>query len=129
MIYDIGGNKGVKNVKVPLEEQAQYCLTDDEVLQLARWAVIIEDHYSAQAGYKKPMDIEWAKDGASGELFIVQARPETVHSQRNVNVYRTFHLKEASPDVLISGNSVGKSYHKVVSLGAGHGGACAYATY
>ena len=56
-------------------------LSDDEVLKLSRWAMVIEDHYSHRHGRPTPMDIEWAKDGRSGELFIVQARPETVHSQ------------------------------------------------
>ena len=72
----------------------RFCLTDDEVLTLARWACLIEAHYSARAGHAQPMDIEWAKDGATGELFIVQARPETVHSRED----RARRRRDVSPD-------------------------------
>ncbi|MGL5035100.1 MAG: PEP/pyruvate-binding domain-containing protein, partial [Microcystaceae cyanobacterium] len=77
MVYDTGGNKLTKNVEVPEGDRDKYCITDEEILQLARWACIIEDHYSQVRGMDTPMDIEWAKDGQTGELFIVQARPET----------------------------------------------------
>jgi len=107
MIYDEHGNKATKNVPVTPEEQKKFCLNDDEILQLARWACIIEDHYSGKVGKFKPMDMEWAKDGKSGELFIVQARPETVHSQQKKNVYQTYHLT-GKGKVLITGHSVGK---------------------
>ena len=66
-------------VPVPGEERDRFSLTDDEVLTLARWGCLIEEHYSRKAGHPMPMDIEWAKDGRTGELFILQARPETVH--------------------------------------------------
>jgi len=89
-----------------VEERRRFCLTDDEVLKLAKWALIIEDHYSSQAGYFKPMDIEWGKDGETGELFILQARPETVQSQRDASVLETYVLKE-SGRVLVSGTAVG----------------------
>ena len=83
MIY---GNSGAKvltrNVEVPEAERRRFCLTDDEILELARYAMNIEEHYSKKAGRDLPMDIEWARDGRSGELFIVQARPETVQSQK-----------------------------------------------
>lgn len=108
MIYDLHGNKSTKNVKVSPEDQKRFCLDDEEILTLAKWACIIEEHYSRKAGKFKPMDMEWAKDGKSGELFIVQARPETVHSQRAKNVYKTYHLKSENPTVLITGHSVGK---------------------
>lgn len=108
MIYDLHGNKATKNVPVPKEEQRKFCLTDDEILTLARWACTIEEHYSRKAGKYKPMDMEWAKDGESGELFIVQARPETVHSQRAKNVYQTYHLETSERKVLVTGHSVGK---------------------
>src|SRR6187397_2598405 len=81
LIYDIGGGKMVKNVPVSPEDRARFAISDDEILTLARWACIIEDHYSAKKGGACPMDIEWAKDGNTGELFIVQARPETVRSR------------------------------------------------
>ncbi len=108
MIYDEHGNKGTKNVPVPPEEQKKFALNDDEILTLARWATIIENHYSMKAGHYKPMDMEWAKDGKSGQLYIVQARPETVHSQRAKNKYETYHLDADEKKVLVTGHSVGK---------------------
>jgi pyruvate,water dikinase len=106
MIYDVGGNKLTKNVEVSQGDREQYCINDDEILQLARWTCIIEDHYSKVRGMDTPMDIEWAKDGLTGELFIVQARPETVQSQKSANIIKTYELKEHST-VLVTGRSVG----------------------
>ncbi|MBD2129472.1 phosphoenolpyruvate synthase [Microcoleus sp. ZQ-A2] len=106
MVYDMGGSRLTKNVWVPEAEQDKFCLTDDEILQLARWAVQIEEHYSHVRGVYTPMDIEWAKDGLTHELFVVQARPETVQSQKSTNVLKTYHLKEHS-EVLVRGRSVG----------------------
>eukprot|EP00012_Vannella_robusta_P010117 CAMPEP_0206201792 /NCGR_PEP_ID=MMETSP0166-20121206/11770_1 /ASSEMBLY_ACC=CAM_ASM_000260 /TAXON_ID=95228 /ORGANISM="Vannella robusta, Strain DIVA3 518/3/11/1/6" /LENGTH=819 /DNA_ID=CAMNT_0053620557 /DNA_START=22 /DNA_END=2481 /DNA_ORIENTATION=- len=109
MIYDIGGNKLTKNIPVPLELQRMLCLTDDEVLLLAKWACIVEDHYSQKAGTLKPMDMEWAKDGNSNELFLVQARPETVHSQTNASILKNYVLGDTSSSkVLVRGHSVGQ---------------------
>ena len=108
MIYNVGGVKPTKIVNVDKKDQKRFSVTNDEVLKLAEWACIIEDHYSGKAGYFKPMDMEWAKDGESGELFIVQARPETVQSQKNLNVVKTYVLKEQPKKVLIEGNSVGE---------------------
>ena len=107
MIYDFQGNKTTKNVPVELEDRKRYVLTDDEVLQLAKWACTIEDHYSEQAGKYKPMDMEWAKDGESGELFIVQARPETVHSQKDKSKIRKYVMKEQG-ETIVEGSSVGE---------------------
>jgi pyruvate, water dikinase len=106
MVYDLGSSRLTKNVWVPEQEQEQFCLTDDEILQLGRWAVQIEDHYSQVRDVYTPMDIEWAKDGITNELFIVQARPETVQSQKATNVLKTYQLKERS-EVLVRGRSVG----------------------
>jgi pyruvate,water dikinase len=92
MVYDIGGGKQTKNVPVAEPDRKKFCITDDEVLVLAKWACIIEDHYSAHRGKATPMDIEWAKDGLTGELFIVQARPETVQSQKSGNVIKNYKL-------------------------------------
>jgi pyruvate, water dikinase len=92
MIYDLGGSKLTKNVSVAPSERNLFALTDDDILQLAHWACIIEEHYSQVRGTYTPMDIEWAKDGISNELFIVQARPETVQSQKRENVLRSYHL-------------------------------------
>ncbi|NER79327.1 MAG: phosphoenolpyruvate synthase [Leptolyngbya sp. SIO1D8] len=109
MVYDVGGSKLVKNVPVSKKEQNRYALSDDEVLQLARWACQIEDHYSQIRGIYTPMDIEWAKDGLTGELFIVQARPETVQSQKQANVLKTYHLqKTVSTEPILKGRAVGE---------------------
>ncbi len=106
MIYDVGSSRLTKNVPVPLSERKQFCITNDEILQLARWAVQIENHYSTVRGIETPMDIEWAKDGITGELFIVQARPETVQSQKSTNVLKSYQLQQQS-EILITGRSVG----------------------
>jgi pyruvate,water dikinase len=107
LIYDVGGSKGVKNVPVPPDERSRFAITDEEILTLARWACLIEDHYSKKLGRFTPMDMEWAKDGRSGELFILQARPETVHSQRKHDVVESFRLRERGR-VLTTGRSVGE---------------------
>jgi pyruvate,water dikinase len=107
MVYATGaGGEATETIPVPQEDRERFCLTDDEILQLARWTTIIEDHYSAEAGYFKPMDVEWGKDGRTGELFILQARPETVESQKDVNVLETYVLLE-SREPLVTGTSVG----------------------
>jgi pyruvate,water dikinase len=107
MIYDNDPNtkEPVKNIPTTPEERNAYVLNDDEILKLAEWACIIEDHYG------KAMDIEWAKDGdgdkvGTGELFIVQARPETVHSQVIAGSMETYKLKEAGK-VIVEGLAVG----------------------
>jgi len=82
LVYDEEGHKQVRSEPVSEPDRARFSLSDDDVLTLARWAAKIEDHYSHRRNADVPMDIEWAKDGVSGELFIVQARPETVHSRR-----------------------------------------------
>ncbi|MBO1057963.1 MAG: phosphoenolpyruvate synthase [Dolichospermum sp. JUN01] len=107
MVYDLGGSKLTKNISVPQLERHQFALNDQEILQLAEWTCIIEDHYSQVRGMATPMDIEWAKDGITGELFIVQARPETVQSQKSKTVLRTYQLQEKS-QVLLTGRSVGE---------------------
>ena len=107
MVYDIGGGKLTKNIPVPVSERVKFAITDDEILKLAEWACIIEDHYSEVRGKLSPMDIEWAKDGRTGELFIVQARPETVQSQKSGNILRNYKLNGSS-DVLIKGRAVGE---------------------
>jgi len=107
MIYGSGNSKVLtRNVEVPDAERRLFCLADDEILELARYAVAIEDHYSRRAGHDQPMDMEWAKDGITGGLFIVQARPETVQSQRALDSIEIHHLEEKGP-VLASGISVG----------------------
>ncbi|MGB3652488.1 MAG: PEP/pyruvate-binding domain-containing protein, partial [Rivularia sp. (in: cyanobacteria)] len=89
MIYD-DGSKNIKNVPVSSAERSKFAVNDEDILQLARWACLIEDHYSHVHGKYTPMDMEWAKDGITNELFIVQARPETVQSQKIGNVLRSY---------------------------------------
>ncbi|MBN1385660.1 phosphoenolpyruvate synthase [Candidatus Woesearchaeota archaeon] len=98
--------KYTANIDVPEADQKRFVLSDDEILTLAHWAVAIEDHYSQKAGKFKPMDMEWAKDGQTGKLFIVQARPETVASRKDFSVYEEYHIKE-KPKALAKGHSVG----------------------
>jgi pyruvate, water dikinase len=107
MIYDLGGEKQVKNVLVPPPERQQFALDNEEILTLARWAGIIEDHYSNVRKTPTPMDIEWAKDGLTGELFIVQARPETVQSQKSAQILKSYRLQGTGP-LLIQGRAVGE---------------------
>jgi pyruvate,water dikinase len=107
MVYDLGGSKYTKNVSVPATERGKFAIDDDEILLLAKWAVLIEDHYSQVRGMYTPMDIEWAKDGLTNELFIVQARPETVQSQKSGSVLRNYKLK-GTGNVLVKGRSVGE---------------------
>ena len=106
MIYSHEGTKSTKNVSVDPEDRKKFSLNDEEVLQLAKWACIIEDHYSEKAKKFKPMDMEWAKDGQTGKLFIVQARPETVNSQKDNNILEEYVLKQKGK-IIVEGGSVG----------------------
>ena len=103
------GTRTTRSEATPAEDRARFCLADDDVLTLARWACLVESHYSSLAGHSRPMDLEWAKDGLTGELFILQARPETVHSAKPraaaAGVYR---LKGKSAVLLLSGQAVGE---------------------
>ena len=108
MIYGLGtSNILTRNVEVPKADRRRFCLTDDEVLKLAGYAIAIEDHYSRKLGGTRPMDIEWAKDGEDGDLFIVQARPETVQSQKPKDVLETYYLDKKGP-ILTRGKRVGE---------------------
>ncbi len=103
------GSKGTRSEPVPPEDRARYCLSDNEVLKLARWAALIEDHYSTAAGHPQPMDIEWAKDGVTGDLVIVQARPETVHSQKpRGGAAEAYRLTAAPGTPRVTGQAVGE---------------------
>lgn len=104
---DDGARTTTKNIDTPPERRDLFSLSDDDALALGRWAVLIEEHASARAGHPVPQDIEWAKDGETGELFIVQARPETVHSQRpRSSGIVSYHLEEKG-HVLVRGRSIG----------------------
>ncbi|MGL5080777.1 MAG: phosphoenolpyruvate synthase [Microcoleaceae cyanobacterium] len=104
MIYDPSGL--TQNIPVPLWQQQQFALTNDEILQLGQWATVIEDYYSQVQGRYTPMDIEWAKDGITGELFIVQARPETIQSQKPQGILQQYKLQDIG-EVLVTGRAVG----------------------
>lgn len=108
MVYDVGGSKLTKNVPTTHLERVEFAINDDEILQLANWASQIEDHYSQVRGVYTPMDMEWAKDGLTGELYIVQARPETVQSQKIDNVLQTYKLDAVRDTVLTTGRAVGE---------------------
>jgi pyruvate,water dikinase len=113
LVYDLEGPRRVRDVATPPEERARFSLPDDDVLTLAAWAMRIEEHYSRKHLRDTPMDIEWAKDGVTGELFVVQARPETVHSQRKGPILRVYRLGEAG-HVRVQGLAVGEA----IALGA-----------
>ena len=103
------GSKATRSEPTPAAERARFCLTDDDVLTLARWACHIEDHYSSRAGHPQPMDIEWAKDGVTDDLVIVQARPETVHSAKpRTAAAEMFRLTSPPGPVLLTGQAVGE---------------------
>ena len=102
-----------KNIKTPIEKRMRFSITDEEVLHLADWAIKIEEHYSKVNGHYTPMDMEWAKDGVDGELYMVQARPETVHSQEKLTEFEIYRLKEKGK-VILTGNAVGEK------IGAGN---------
>jgi pyruvate,water dikinase len=107
MVYAPGRTREpVVNQPTPRADRARFCLSDADVLELAGMALRIEDHYGARAGKARPMDIEWAKDGPDGPLYIVQARPETVTSQRVATQLETFVLEGRAP-VAVTGRAVG----------------------
>jgi pyruvate,water dikinase len=100
MIYG-KGKVFTKNIDTTKKEREKFVLANEEILNLAKWSIVIEDHY------KKSMDMEWAKDGRDGKLYIVQARPETVQSRKNLKVLQEYVLKSKSTKVLARGMSVG----------------------
>ena len=105
-----GNGQPLCNETVPDADQQRFAISDGDALTLARWACLIEEHYSRVRGRPTPMDLEWAKDGLSGELFILQARPETVESRRGGAVLRSWHLRsrgEAQP--IVTGRAIGAS--------------------
>ncbi|MDO8399602.1 MAG: phosphoenolpyruvate synthase [Bradyrhizobium sp.] len=108
MIYGKrGGSHATLTRNVPEAERRKFCISDPDVLTLADIAVRIETHYSKHAGAAMPMDIEWARDGADGKLYIIQARPETVASQRSAEMFETYNLK-GKGSVIVTGRAVGE---------------------
>ncbi|MFH1340592.1 MAG: phosphoenolpyruvate synthase [Pseudomonadota bacterium] len=100
MVYAQDGDRPTRNVPTSKAERAAFVLSDPDILALARWACVIEDHYG------RPMDMEWAKDGETGELFIVQARPETVQSRKEASVFKSYRIKSMGRK-LVTGLSIG----------------------
>ncbi len=106
MVFSDETNEKTKNITTPKEDQRRFSISDQDVMLLAQYAIKIEDHYSIQAGYEKPMDMEWAKDGLDGNIYIVQARPETVESRKKEMYLEMYSLNERSK-VLVEGRAVG----------------------
>jgi len=109
LVYKKGG--GLREVKVPKKDQMRFSLTDDEVLTLAKWAMILEEHYGCH------QDIEWAKDGKTNQLFIVQSRPETVHAPKKEKVYEEYEIKTTKKPILTGiaiGDKVGQGRVHVI---------------
>jgi len=113
MVYSAKSHSPVRNVTVPKREQKRYALHDKEILELAMWGCMVEKHFSDKYGKKMPMDIEWGKDGdgkdvGTGKLYLLQARPETVHSAiEQLDTYKTYYLKEKG-NILVSGRAIGQ---------------------
>lgn len=108
-----GSDHPTKNIKTTQKELETFSITDEDILTLARYAIIIEKHYTKEAGEYRPMDMEWAKDGENGEIFIVQARPETVQSQnikksngQRIEKFR-FKVTDDKKEVIINGKAIG----------------------
>jgi pyruvate,water dikinase len=109
--YVYSKEAGLKEADVPQKDRLKFSLTDEEILTLAKWALLIENHY------KIPQDIEWAKDGRTGELFIVQSRPETVHALKGVNFYEEYRVKTNKKPVLTGiavGNKIGQGKVRII---------------
>ncbi|MBC7932771.1 MAG: phosphoenolpyruvate synthase [Rubrivivax sp.] len=107
MVYGLE-DRGTRVREVVEAQRLRFSLDDYEVLHLARWACLIEEHYSERAGRPQAMDIEWAKDGRTGELYILQARPETVHSAKRENYIETYHLSGEHQEPIVWGQAVGQ---------------------
>lgn len=109
MVYSVAENERVKVIDTTTAERNRFCLTDEQILQLSAWVSIIEAHYSKIKGRWCPMDVEWAVDGNSGKLFIVQARPETIHSRKKINTVTAYKISDKlrGDKVLLKGIAVG----------------------
>jgi pyruvate,water dikinase len=109
LVYKKGG--GLKEVRVPKKDQTKFSLTDEEILTLAKWAMILQEHYGCH------QDIEWAKDGKTGQLFIVQSRPETVHAPQKARIYEEYQIKTNKKPILTGiaiGNKIGQGRVHVI---------------
>jgi pyruvate,water dikinase len=116
--YIFAQKGGLKEVAVNPQKQLRFSLTDEEILTLSRWAILIEELYSKKAKKWMPQDIEWAKDGKTGELFIVQSRPETVHTPKTARAYEEYEIKTKKPPVLTGiaiGEKIGIGKVRIIS--------------
>lgn len=124
MVYaPSGSEKPTRNIPTTIQELTSFSITDEDILTLARYAMIIEEHYTKEAGEYRPMDMEWAKDGETGEIFIVQARPETVqsqkHKQNNLSIIEKFSFRNPVDKIhtLIKGMAIGdKISHGTIKI-------------
>jgi pyruvate,water dikinase len=108
MVYSEGGERqSTRNIATPEVDRKRFCITDDEALILADYAIKVEKHYTQKTGHPMPMDMEWAKDGLDGQLYMVQSRPETVASQKNADILEEYVLKGMGK-ILATGRSVGE---------------------
>jgi pyruvate, water dikinase len=107
MVYGGDPDERVKVIPVDLAGQHRFCLSDSQVLQLAKWVCVIEDYYTELKGHWCPMDVEWAIDGITGQLFIVQARPETIHSRKDPAVLREYKINSTDQKPVLKGIAVG----------------------
>jgi len=107
MVYGDDPDERVKIIRVDKSSQEQFCLDDEKILQLSRWVIHIENYYSSLKNHWCPMDVEWAVDGLSNELFIVQARPETIHSRKSHDTLTEYVMKAHTAKELVRGIAVG----------------------
>ncbi|TKC09158.1 phosphoenolpyruvate synthase [Pedobacter frigoris] len=109
MIYGTQEGQAVEIIDTPPMDSGRFCLNDEQILKLSNWVIIIEDYYTQLRGQWCPMDVEWAVDGISGELFIVQARPETIHSLKKQDCITAYHIndKNRHEKVILTGVAVG----------------------
>ena len=107
MVYGDDPDERVKIISVDRTSQQKFCLDDDKIVQLSRWVMHIENYYSSLKNHWCPMDVEWAIDGLSNELFIVQARPETIHSRKNHDTLTEYVMKPHQSKEIIRGIAVG----------------------
>ena len=116
MIYSTDPGQLVKNVHVGNTQQRQFCISDKQALKLAKWVCIIEDYYTKLKGHWYPIDTEWAIDGLSGKLFIVQARPETIHSRKKDNSLSEYIIDDTNGTTIrLTGIAVGDKIGQVKS--------------
>ena len=107
MVYGDDPDERVRVIPVEKSAQERFCINDEKIIQLAGWVTRIEDYYSKQKGHWCPMDVEWAVDGLTGQLFIVQARPETIHSRKDPHTLTEYVMQQHKEEPLVTGIAVG----------------------